>query len=76
MHKIEFDSKMLPDGHLYIPKEFMKYKNSKIKVIITVQDDYNIANDKDIEASSVSDISEDFLSEKELDYYLNLKNND
>ena len=38
MNKITFKSKLLPDGHLYCPKEFSKNKNAKFKVIVMFED--------------------------------------
>jgi len=37
------------------------------------QTNYLNASDQDIEKATIKDIGEDFLSEKELNYYLNLK---
>ena len=73
MTKISFKSKLLPDGHLYCPKEFTKKKNVKFEVIVMFEDDKIEASDQDIELSTIKDISEDFLSEEELNYYLNLE---
>ena len=73
MNKISFKSKLLPDGHLYCPKEFTKKKNVKFKVIVMFEDNKIEASDQDIELSTIKDISEDFLSEEELNYYLNLE---
>ena len=41
MERIEFNSKLLPDGHLFIPKEYTKFKNAEIKVVITIYDKGN-----------------------------------
>ena len=73
MNKISFKSKLLPDGHLYCPKEFTKKKNVKFKVIVMFEDNKIEASDQDIELSTIKDISEDFLSQEELNYYLNLE---
>ena len=73
MNKIAFKSKLLPDGHLYCPKEFTKKKNAKFKVIVMFEDNKIEASDQDIELSSIKDISENFLSQEELNYYLNLE---
>jgi len=73
METIAFESKLLPDGHLYCPKEFTKKKNVKFKVIVTFKDNKIEASDHEIESSSINDISDDFLSEKEINYYLNLE---
>ena len=73
MNTIAFKSKLLPDGHLYCPKEFSSKTNAKFRVIVTFNDKDNEASDQDIELSSVNDISYDFLSEEEVNYYLNLE---
>ena len=73
MTTIAFESKLLPDGHLYCPTEFTKRKNVKFKVIVMFEDNTIEASDQDIEFSSIRDISEDFLSQEELNYYLNLE---
>ena len=73
MNTIAFESKLLPDGHLYCPKEFTKKKNVKFKVIVVFEDTKIEASEQDIELSSIKDISNDFLSKKELNYYLNLE---
>ena len=73
MNTIAFESKLLPDGHLYCPKELSKKTNVKFKVIVTFEDNKTEASDQDIELSSVKDISNDLLSEEELNYYLNLE---
>ncbi|MBN1999824.1 hypothetical protein JW935_19870 [candidate division KSB1 bacterium] len=72
MNTIAFESKLLPDGHLYCPKELSQKKNIKFKVIATFDDLSCEASDCDIELSSLEDNSSDFLSQDELDYYLNL----
>lgn len=72
MNTIAFESKLLPDGHLYCPNEFAKKKNVKFKVIVTYEDTKIEATDHEIELSSIEDISDDFLSQEELNYYLNL----
>lgn len=73
MNTEAFESKLLPDGHLYCPGEFAKKENAKFKVIVTYEDIKIEATDREIETSSVNDVSEDFLSEEELNYYLNLE---
>ena len=73
MSTIAFESKLLPDGHLYCPKELSEKSNVKFKVIVTFEDNKIEASDQDIELSSVKDISTDMLSEEELNYYLNLE---
>ena len=73
METLAFKSKLLPDGHLYCPKELTKKRNVKFKVIVTFEDNKIEASDHDIELSSVNDISDDFLSYEEINYYLNLE---
>ncbi len=34
MNMVSFDSKLLPEGNLYCPKEFTKKKNVHFKVIV------------------------------------------
>jgi hypothetical protein len=63
---VSFESKLLPEGHLYCPKEFTKKKNVHFKVIV-------VFDESDIELSAIKDNSIDFLSREELDYYLNLE---
>lgn len=65
MKKMVFESKLLPDGHLYCPTEVAQKNNAHFKVIVTFKE-------TEFEASE-HDASEDFLSEKELNYYLGLK---
>ena len=66
MNMVSFDSKLLPEGNLYCPKEFTKKKNVHFKVIV-------VFDESDIELSAIKDNSIDFLSREELDYYLNLE---
>lgn len=73
MKKMVFESKLLPDGHLYCPDEVTQKKNARFKVIVTFEETGFEASEREIELSAISDVSEDFLSEKELNYYLNLK---
>ena len=35
MKKLVFESKLLPDGHLYCPKELAHKKNAYFKVVVT-----------------------------------------
>ena len=67
-----FESMLLPDGHLYCPKEFTKKKNAHFKVIVKFEDSDVEASEKDIELSGIMDISHDVLSKEELNYYLSL----
>jgi len=73
MKKKSFRSKVLPDGHLYCPDEFIQKKNANFKVIVTFEDVNAEASEHEVELSAINDISEDFLSEEEINYYLNLK---
>lgn len=73
MEKVVFESKVLPDGHLYCPDKLAQKKNAHFKVIATFEDNYIEACEHEIELSTLNDVSEDFLSKEELSYYLNLK---
>ena len=72
METFAFESKLLPDGNLYCPKDLMNKKNAKFKVIVTFEDEKIEASDLDIELSSINDTADDFLSEEEVNYYLSL----
>jgi hypothetical protein len=73
MNKATFESKLLPDGHLYCPNEFGKKKNAQFMVIVTFEDSELEASEHDTELSAVIDNSTEFLSEEELSYYFSLK---
>lgn len=73
MSLITFNSKLLPDGNLYCPKKYRKNKNIKFKVIAIIDDNKIEASKEDIEASAIKDAMDDFLSQEELNYYLNLE---
>ena len=73
MNSLAFESKLLPDGHLYCPKEFADKKNVRFQVIVTFGEKKIEASDHEIELSAITDISNDFLSQEELNYYLNLE---
>ena len=73
MKKLVFESKLLPDGHLYCPEELAHKENARFKVVVTFEESVFEASEYDIELSAINDVSEDFLSEEELSYYLNLK---
>jgi hypothetical protein len=73
MKKMVFESKLLPDGHLYCPDEVAQKKNVHFQVIVTFKEAELEASEHEVELSSVYDTSEDFLSKEELNYYLNLK---
>lgn len=72
MNQAIFDSQLLSDGHLYCPQEFIKKKNPLFKVIVTFEEETEIV-ESDIELCAIHDLSEDFLNQEELDYYLNLE---
>jgi hypothetical protein len=73
MNITTFESRLLPDGHLYCPKEFAQQKNVLFKVIVTFDDSESEVSERDIELSAIHDNSTDFLSKEELNYYFNLK---
>lgn len=73
MKKTIFESKLLPDGHLYCPNEFAQKKNAHFEVIVTFEEIEFEASEREVELSAIQDASEDFLSEEELNYYLTLK---
>ncbi|MBU0700536.1 hypothetical protein KKE26_04490 [bacterium] len=74
MEKLVFDSKLLPDGHLYCLEELAYKKNIHFEVVVTFEKETNFeASEYAIEAANVNDVSTDFLSEKELNYYLNME---
>ncbi len=73
MGKKVFESRVLPDGHLYCPEELAQEKNARFQVIATFEDTNVEASEREVELSAVHDTSEDYLSEEELNYYLNLK---
>ncbi len=74
MQKLTFQSNLLPDGHLYCPDEIASKKNAHFKVIVTFEETEAEASESDLELSAIHDTSEDFLTEEELKYYLNLEN--
>ncbi|HJW85332.1 MAG TPA: hypothetical protein VJ440_01710 [Candidatus Brocadiaceae bacterium] len=73
MGKKIFESRVLPDGHLYCPEELARGKNAHFIVIATFEDANVEASERVVELSAIHDTSEDYLSEEELNYYLNLK---
>ena len=73
MNSATFESKLLPNGHLYCPKEYLNKKNATFKVIVTFENEIYKASDIDIEQSSIKDISNEFLTQEEINYYLNLE---
>jgi len=73
MEKLIFESRLLPDGHLYCPKEIVNRKNAHFKVIVTFEDTGLIASEEEIEQAAANDASKDYLSKDEIDYYLKLQ---
>ena len=72
MEKLVFESKVLSDGHLYGPQGLAHKKNACFKVVVTFEE-INGTSEQEIELSAINDVSEDFLSEEVLNYYLNLE---
>ncbi len=72
MKEVVFNTRLLPDGHLYCPEEFAEKENVRFKVIVIFDETGDQDIEREIEVSAVTDVSEDFLSEEELNYYLNL----
>ena len=73
MKEMVFESKLLPEGHLHCPHEIAQKKNAHFKVIVTFEENEYEASENEIELSAIHDISEDFLSEEEINYYLNMR---
>ncbi len=73
MNRTTFESKLLPDGHLYCPDEFGQKSNAQFTVIVSFEDSEIEASERDTELSAVIDNSTEFLSEEELSYYFSLK---
>lgn len=73
VEELVFESKLLSDGHLYCPEKFAYKKDAYFKVVVTFEKPESEASEHEIELSNINDVSEDFLSEEELNYYLNLK---
>jgi DNA/RNA endonuclease G (NUC1) len=69
MQEITFESQLLKDGHLSCPKKYAMPK-AVYKVVVSLPD--ITAADSDIEMASVIDQSDEFISEVELSYYMNL----
>jgi hypothetical protein len=69
MYEIVFNSKLKDEDSLYCPKEF-SFKEAEYKVIVTMPD--KDASDNDIETSAVVDNSEEYLTQDEINYYMNL----
>ncbi len=70
-----FETQLMPDGHLACPVWISNKRPVRFKVIAffdepVVRD--RVATDRDIEAAAVVDVSEDFLSDDEVSYYMAL----
>lgn len=74
MKKAVFETTLLPDGHLDCPREYVHRKDAHFKVVVTFEEPRaGAATDRDRELAAIHDLSDDFLSEEELSYYLALK---
>ncbi|EDN65219.1 conserved hypothetical protein [Beggiatoa sp. PS] len=71
MNALTFESQLLPEGYLYCPKKF-HHKNARFQVTVIFEDTTE-AGDHDIELAAIQDASNDFLSQKEINYYLKLE---
>jgi hypothetical protein len=71
MNTLTFESQLLPEGYLYCPAKFHK-SNARFHVTVIFEEPTE-ANNNDIELAAIQDISNDFLSQEELDYYLKLE---
>ena len=69
MQEIMFESQLLKDGHLSCPKEYAT-PMARFKVIVSIPDEN--ATDSELEMASIVDQSDEFLSDQELEYYMNL----
>jgi hypothetical protein len=67
MSVLVFDTKLTENGMLFCPKEY-SFKNAINNVIVKIDDEESI----DIENSAIMDNSSDFLTEEEVNYYINL----
>jgi len=73
MKKLVFESNLLPDGHLYCPEDVAYKKDAHFKVVVTFKEDHFEVSEDEIEMSNINDVSEDFLLQEEVNYYLNLE---
>jgi hypothetical protein len=73
METITFESKLMPNGYLYCPKELVDKKDANFKVVATLDGSGFEAVDYDLDMCAAKDLCEDFLSEEEVNYYINLK---
>ena len=69
MYEIIFNSKLMEGGTLFCPKEY-SFKEADYKVIVKLPE--KDASDIDIETSAMADNSEEFLTNEEIKYYMNL----
>lgn len=70
MYEVVFNSKLTDNGTLYCPKEYT-FGNADYKVIVSVPEDNDITSEAEL--SAINDNSADFLSDQEIQYYLNLE---
>jgi len=73
MNTLVFDSQLLSDGHLSCPEKFIHNKNVQFKVLVIFEETEQEASDRDVEQATIQDMSDEFLSQHELDYYLALE---
>jgi hypothetical protein len=74
MNTATFESKLMPDGHLYCPEEYCQKKNAQFKVIVIFEENTETeASEHDAECAAANDNATDFLSREELSYYFSLK---
>ena len=69
MQKTMFETKLLRDGNLYCPKKYAR-SDAKFKVIVLFPDVE--LEDETMETASIADLSDDVLTEDEIEYYLHL----
>ncbi len=67
MSVLVFDTKLTENGMLFCPKEY-SFNIVINNVIVKIDDEESI----DIENSAIMDNSSDFLTEEEVNYYINL----
>jgi hypothetical protein len=68
---VSFNTQLNDFGQLIVPQEFI-FKNAKYKVIIEFPEPTDSISY--IEESALNDNANDFLSESEVSYYLNIDN--
>ena len=74
LNTLVFDSQILPNGHLSCPKEFANKKNVQFKVLVIFDEHQSTATDQNLELAAIQDLSNDTLSQEELEYYMGLDN--